>query len=267
MGRQLAGGLLASIALVLWAGMTPPSLPGKGAGGVRSASAQEAGAGVASLQMARRAVTVVAADGDSQTLAILERIDLLNAGDAPFVPSVTGSQGPKGLLRFALPRNAFDLTLDQQLSGHEVIQVDRGFASLLPLPPGVTTVSFGYRVPYGRGEYELSTSAVYPTTTLWVLVPADLSAASAELRAEGIAEIGRQRYRLLVGENLAAGQRVGVALGGLPFTPRPWLLEENVQRGAALALAALGVLAAFAYAQLRGRWAAGAAPPRELTGA
>ena len=58
-----------------------------------------------------------------------------------FTPSMGGAQGPMGLLRFGLPRNAFDLTMDERLSAFDVIQVDRGFASLLPLPPGSTDVT------------------------------------------------------------------------------------------------------------------------------
>jgi hypothetical protein len=131
----------------------------------------------------------------------------------------------------------------------------------MPVPPGASDVSFSYRLPYARDAYELNTGVVYPTATFWALVPANLSAASGELRAERVVDIGRQQYQLLVGQDLGAGQRVAVALAGLPFTPRPWPLEEGVQRGAALALTVLGVLAACAYAWRRGRVPASAGSP------
>jgi hypothetical protein len=247
MGRQLARGLLAALALAL--GVLAPA-----------AAAQEAAG--APLKIGQRLVTLMAADGDTHTLAVLERIELLNESDATFVSSTTapprgessGPTGPpQGLLRFALPRDAFDLTVDQRLGAYDVLQVDRGFGSLLPVPPGATDVTFGYRVPYPSSTYEWSTTVVYPTASLRVLVPAEWSVTSAVLRPAETVEIGRRRYQVLLAEQLAAGTRVSVTLEGLPFTPRPWLLEETVQRALALALAVLGVLGAWAYAWRRGR--------------
>ena len=105
--------------------------------------AQEGGIGAGApggsappLAVSRHAVTILEVDDAARTVAVLERYQLVNGGDAPFVPSTTGSQGPMGLLRFGLPRGAFDLTLDLQLAAHDIIQVDRGFASLMPISPG-----------------------------------------------------------------------------------------------------------------------------------
>jgi hypothetical protein len=218
--------------------------------------AQEMPANLPGVSIGRRAITILEADPGSRTLAIFERVELQNENDTPFVPSMDGSQGPMGLLRFSLPRNAFDLTLDDRLSAHDIIQVDRGFASLLPLPPGSTDVNFGYRVPYAGGEYELSVNAAYPTASLWVLVPGDFPTSSTDLRLDRTADIGRQRYQVLIADNLAAGQRLSLSLAGLPFVPRPWWLDETVQRAAALALALAGAAVAWTYARARGGAAA-----------
>lgn len=212
------------------------------------------------LAVGRRAITLLEVDASSRTLTIFERIELRNEADTPFVPSVGGAQGPMGVLRFGLPRNAFDLTLDERLSNYEVIQVDRGFASLMPLPPGATDVGFSYRVPYANGEYELSANATYPTQSLWVLVPAELTTNSADLRLDRVADVGRFRYAVLVADDLTAGQRAAVSVAGLPFTPRPWWLDETVQRTAAVLLALVGVLLAWGYARARGGAPAVSAP-------
>jgi hypothetical protein len=119
-------------------------------------------------------------------------------------------------------------------------------------------------VPYGGSAYELNTSAVYPTDSLWVLVPADVPVDTADLRLDRTADIGRLRYKVLVGDGLAAGQRVSLSIAGLPYVPRPWLLDEQVQRTAALGLAALGVVVAWAYAHARSR-TEGALPAAALT--
>jgi hypothetical protein len=229
-------------------------------GGLGRASAQEMPASAPGVGIGRRAITVLEADASSRTLTIFERVELRNEGDAPFMPSLGGAQGPMGLLRFGLPRNAFDLTLDERLSGYEVIQVDRGFASLMPLPPGTTDVGFSYRVPYAGSEYELSANATYPTKSLWVLVPADFGATTTDLRLDRVAEIGRFRYAVLVADDLSAGQRAVVSISGLPFTPRPWWLDETAQRVVAALLALAGVLLACVYARARGGATARPAP-------
>ena len=216
------------------------------------------GIGVAPpLRIGRRAITILDAEPESRILTVFERVEVINEGDGPFVPSVGGSQGPMGLLRFALPRNAYDLTPDPRLGAYEIIQVDRGFGSLLPLAPGTTEINFGYRLPYAGGQYELNTSAVYPTASLWVLVPADFATDSAELRLDTVADVGRLRYQVMAADGLAAGQRVALAIGGLPFTPRPGALDETVQRAVAVALALFGVVGACVYAGRRGAVAAG----------
>jgi hypothetical protein len=222
------------------------------------ALAQEGGMGVPApagsappLSVSRHAVTILEVDEDARTVSVLERYQLVNGGEETFVPSTTGSQGPMGLLRFGLPRGAFDLTLDQQLAAHEIIQVDRGFASLMPLPPGQTDVTYSYRLPYARDTLDLVATAVYPTAALWVLAPADLAVSGSNLQTDRVVDIGRQRYQLLAASDLAAGQRVTISVGGLPYTPRPWLLDETVQRAGAAALALLGVAAAALYAWRR----------------
>ncbi len=267
MGRQLARWVLPTLLAVVAASATPAGLGGqatRGDFGAAPAAAQEMPALPPGVTISRRAITALEADPGTRTLSIFERVELRNENDTPFVPSLGAGQGPGALLRFSLPRNAFDLTLDDRLSAYDVIQVDRGFASLLPLPPGATDVNFSYRVPYAGQSYELGTNAALPTASMWVLVPGEFAATSSDLRLDRVADIGRQQYQVLVADNLAAGQRVTVSLAGLPFIPRPWWLDETVQRAAAVALAVAGVIAAWAYARVRGATVGRAARPARV---
>ena len=205
------------------------------------------------LEIGRRVITVLSADGERHALEILERVEIRNPTDAPFAPDPGGGMGPMGVLRFSLPRGAYDLTLDERLSSAAAIPVDRGFGSLLTIPPGTTDVTFAYRVPYTGREFELNTGVVYPTDSVLVLVPESLEATSPHLALRETIPIGRQRYQVLGADGLAAGQRLAVTLAGLPFTPRPWLLDPGVQRTIAAGLAAASIAAVAAYAWWRRR--------------
>jgi hypothetical protein len=88
------------------------------------------------------------------------------------------------------------------------------------------------------------------------LVPAEFAASTTDLRLDRVAEIGRFRYAVLIADDLSQGQRASVGITGLPFTPRPWWLDEAVQRAAAAMLALIGVMLAWAYARAQGRPAA-----------
>src|SRR6478672_4003697 len=99
MGREVRS-LLGLIAAVLLAGPAFAQEGGMG-GGAPAGSAPP-------LSVSRHAVTILEVDDAARTVAVLERYQLVNGGDEPFVPSTTGSQGPMGLLRFGLPRGAFD---------------------------------------------------------------------------------------------------------------------------------------------------------------
>jgi uncharacterized ubiquitin-like protein YukD len=114
-------------------------------------------------------------------------------------------------------------------------------------------VTFAYRAPYAGSQYDLTLSAVYPTVSLWLLVPERLGVESSDLQPRETVAIGRQSYQVLVADDLAAGQRLNATLTNLPFTPRPWLLEESVQRASAVALALAGIVGAWVYAWRRGR--------------
>ena len=162
--------------------------------------------GVASL-------LVAAADATDQTVAALEIITLVNRSDMAYVPG----SGVMELLRFGLPEDATELSLDTRLIGADFIQVDRGFALLASVPPGEHEIMFSYRFPYQGTEFTLNKTYRYGAESLRILAPEEvLSISSESLGEPERVMIGERQYRILKTEGLTRGESLSLVLDGLP---------------------------------------------------
>lgn len=170
------------------------------------------------LRVRRASLVLNRADPTSQTLQAIELVTLENPSSQTFRPSATGASGPMGLLRFPLPPRAGDLRPGPGLDGAEILQVDRGFATTLPVPPGVTEVVFAYRFPYVPGQplaWERRTP--YPTSELRVLLPDDgVLLQTTALEEAAPLQLDGRGYRLYRGQDLEAGSTIGFTVRGLP---------------------------------------------------
>lgn len=218
------------------------------------------------LRVARAILMLEGFDRASQTISVLELLALENPGQRTYVPSAGGPQGPMGLLRFALPPGAGALEPGLGLEDAEVIQVDRGFATTRPIPPGVTEIGFSYQVPYAGQGYRFERTVPYETGLLWLLVPdtgVTVVEESAWAPAAPVA-LGARTYRVLARENLAKGSRLDFSLQGLPrrsMLPAFVDLVPAPVWGAAAAGLALAAAAGYAYAaEQRRRRHAGPSP-------
>ena len=151
------------------------------------------------------------ADNATQTLWALEIVKLVNDSDLTYIPG----SGPMQLLRFGLPPDAGDLTVDTALIGADVLQVDRGFAITAPVPPGEHEVMYAYSIPYDGTEMELTKSLPYGAASLRILVPEEVGGLSGAGEIERVT-IGDRPYRLLTGTDLPRGAKVPYRLVLLP---------------------------------------------------
>ena len=215
-------------------------------------------AGDASLLLA-------SADASDRTLAALEIITLVNSSDMAYVPGT----GVMELLRFGLPPEATELSLDTRLIGADFIQVDRGFALLASVPPGEHEIMFSYRFPYQDETFTLDKSYRYGAESLRILAPEEV----VSISVEGLGEpervmIGERQYRVLTAEELDRGQSLSLELDGLPTPGAADRVENSLSsiRFQYAAPVALGVLmiALLAYGAIwKTKSRAGASPTSE----
>ena len=150
-------------------------------------------------------------DKATQTLWALEIVKLVNDSDHTYIPG----SGPMQLLRFGLPPDADDLTVDTGLIGADILQVDRGFAVMAPVPPGEHEVMYAYSIPYDGTELELTKSLPYGAGGLRILVPEEVGGLSGAGEIERVV-IGDRPYRLLTGTDMPRGAKVPYRVVSLP---------------------------------------------------
>ncbi len=199
------------------------------------------------------AVVLGSPDPGTRTVGVVEVVTLANPSDRTYLPSLNGPAGPMGLLRFSLPEGAGALAPGPGLETGEIIQVDRGFATDEPVPPGTKDVLFSYRLPYRGDRAQLRRLAPYPTDQLTILVPTDrLRLESAQLQPGQPAQLGDQLYQTYSVQGLAPGQPLSFTIThlpsrwplGLPLDDLPWWAWgiAGVAAGAGTALAAAWAL-------------------------
>lgn len=200
-------------------------------------------------------VVVAGAVPDEGFVEILERAIVRNDSGLTLAPD-PDAEGPAMLsfLRFALPPGAYNLDVRSNLTGGQVLEVDKGFALTSPVPPtaqGEThRFEFVYRLDYDEPSLDLSRVMRFGAESLRFVAPVDVAApASPRLADLGATDFNGRLLRLLEGQDVEPGEVVGMTVSGLPRPSPLDALRESagewyVRYGApaAVAVAALALL-------------------------
>ena len=160
-------------------------------------------------------------------------------------------------LRFALPPNAYNLDVQSNLVGGQVLEVDRGFAlttPIVPTPGEPHQFEFVYRLNYDDAELDLSRTMRFGAESFRFVAPEEVaSLASPRLDDLGVAELNGRRLRLLESQDVAPAEFVELHVSGLPVqssldsaldSAGAWYVRYAVPGAVAVAAAALLIAAA-----------------------
>lgn len=152
------------------------------------------------------------------TIPVGEFISFKNTGRTAYVGTTAPANGmPMGLLRFALPANATNLTVGQGFANTQVIQVGSGFGATATVPPGTTQFAFVFDVPYTSTDYLFSFKAEYATDSVVVLIPTDMLTDARDFTAKPPVDALGQKYQLLQANNVKSGAQLATRLWNLPL--------------------------------------------------
>ncbi len=166
----------------------------------------------------RQVMVITGFDVPQRMATATEFVRFTNPTDRTLKPNLeTARPGMFSFMRFALPPDAADVTVQSDLSGGEVISVGSGFALAAPVPPGGHSVDFAYTFPYEDGEVAYRNSLPQGARIFQILVPDRWE----NIEISGLAPrppVGIQEdvYRAWEGRGLPAGPGVELRIGGLP---------------------------------------------------
>lgn len=179
------------------------------------------------IRVTQASMTVLATDKKTQSVLVLETYNISNPTNRTFTPTTNGPKGQMGLLKFSLPSNSYDLQAIGELSSRQVIQVDKGFATDLPVRPGSNPVTFTYSVPYRdeNGTLPISLDMAYPTASFRLLVPDNgPRVQSGDMTALQTTQIGGVTYNVFGTQGKSVGH-VSMTLSNLPVNQ--WFFQQD----------------------------------------
>lgn len=209
------------------------------------------------LAVQSHTVIVTGAVPEDGFVEILERVIVRNDSDLTLTPDLN-AQGPAMLsfLRFALPPGAYNLDVRSNITGGQVLEVDRGFAINSPVPPTAPgqphQFEFVYRLDYEESAIDLSRTMRFGAESVRFVVPVDVATpSSARLSDLGATELNGRLLRLLEGQDIAPAEVLPLAVSDLPGEPAldaalesagEWYVRYAVPAVVGLTLAALLLL-------------------------
>jgi hypothetical protein len=158
--------------------------------------------------------------------AVIESIRVQNNTDAAYIGRGAGSpgqsKGPVPSLGFALPAGAARggvAIVDSDIDLPQLLPTDFGVAATTAIPPGVTRITYSYRVQGLSGSTDISRTALYPTIEFSIFAAPPLAIQSNRLIRAGRLKLAKIDYEQWTSKGtLAPGdqlQVVAIAKAGL----------------------------------------------------
>ncbi|HEY7021093.1 MAG TPA: hypothetical protein VH349_08250 [Ktedonobacterales bacterium] len=181
-------------------------------------------------------------------IGVAELFTFQNESATAFVGTTDPVDGqPMGLLRFALPAGATNITLGKGFDGAQAAQVPAGFGANATVPPGETQFAFVFDLPYTGTSYTFPLKVVYPAEKLTALVPQDITIQPVDFSDKGPITTAGSDYHLLEHGALTAGGQAQLRLDALPPPGMPTTLDVRLLTIFAGLLALLLALLAGLY--------------------
>lgn len=162
-------------------------------------------------------------------IGVAELFTFQNESATAFVGTTDPVDGqPMGLLRFALPAGATNITLGKGFDGAQAAQVAAGFGANATVPPGQTQFAFVFDLPYTGTSYTFPLKVVYPAEKLTALIPQDITVQAGDFSDKGPVTTAGSQYHLLEHGALAADGQAQLRLDALPPPGTPLTLDTRL---------------------------------------
>lgn len=170
------------------------------------------------MRVDRQVMVISDFDAAERTATVTEFVRFANPTDRTLRANLeTARPGMFSFMRFALPPDASDITVQSNLRGGDVISVGSGFALTAAVPPGEHSVDFAYNFPYQGGSLEFRNSLPQGAAIFQILVPQRFTGLEIiGLTPRPAVGIGDEIYHAWEGRDIPPGVGLQLRFDGLP---------------------------------------------------
>jgi len=177
---------------------------------------------------------------EDNSLAITEYLVIHNRGEKTYLGRTTPQLPNPRTIQHSLPVGAIDIELGQNFDKILTHPANFGFYDSQAVPPGITEVSFSYRVPIVS---TLEKTIYYPTHTfdLFFSNP-DAQISSPQLGPAKVETLEDREFLYLKGENIAPATPLVIHLKGIaPFNYRGLFQRLTLLLSGGILAAGIGI--------------------------
>ena len=150
---------------------------------------------------------------ESDVVSILGLISFENIGNKTFYadlsdPNLSGLN----LLRFSLPENFENLSVDSDLPPGNVMQIPTGFALSNPVPPGQHQILYSYSMPRNTTSINYTIRLPFGAKKFKLLAPEKTDINKNEILTNELTEVDEKIYEVLSGNNIKNGEIINIQI-------------------------------------------------------
>ena len=150
---------------------------------------------------------------ESDVISILGLISFENIGNKTFYadlsdPNLSGLN----LLRFSLPENFENLSVDSDLPPGNVMQIPTGFALSNPVPPGQHQILYSYSMPRNTTSINYTVRLPFGAKKFKLLAPEKTDINKNEILTNELTEVDEKIYEVLSGNNIKNGEIINIQI-------------------------------------------------------
>jgi hypothetical protein len=182
------------------------------------------------IEVQRQVMVIAAVSKGDQTVSAIEFVQITNPTDRTLAPDLTNLD-QISFLRFALPPNPSELTVNSDMPAGDIVSIGTGFALTSPVVPGGHSIDFSYTFPFEDESLSFRQSLVQGADLFQVWIPETLSGVEV-LGLTSIDPVNVQgtSYRAYEGTDFPPGQGLQLEFTGLPL-PGVWVRFSSTLAG------------------------------------
>ena len=169
---------------------------------------------------------------DSDIISVLGLISFKNDSKSTYFADLTDpNTSGLNLLRFSLPENFENLSVDSDLPPGNVMQIPTGFALSNPVPPGDHQILYSYSMPRNTGSIKYNIRLPFGSKKFKILVPENSKMSTDYNLLKDSTLVDDKKYELLQGQDIKKGEVVVIDLINIS-KPSSWkkityFIEKN----------------------------------------